>query len=82
MRDDGKRADAPSMSRAIQDRIGKELREMYADLLRQPLPENLVAPLRSIGDATSPERRLEQSVSGVSNSASTPPDALPDAKIA
>ena len=82
MMDDGKRANAPKMSRAIQDHIGQELREMYAELLRQALPENLVAPLRSTGDATSPERRFEQPVSGVSNAASAPPDALPDTKIA
>jgi hypothetical protein len=82
MRDKGERANAPKMSRAIQDRIGKELREMYAELLRQPLPENLVAPLRSTDDARSSEQWLEQPVSNASNSASEPPNGLPDVKIA
>ena len=82
MMDDGKRGNAPKMSRAIQDHIGQELREMYAELLRQALPENLVAPLRSTGDGTGSVRRLEQPVSNASNSASAPPNALQDTKIA
>jgi hypothetical protein len=50
MGNDGERSHAPKMSRAIQDHIGRELREMYAELLRQQLPENLVAPLRAEGE--------------------------------
>jgi hypothetical protein len=85
MRDKDERANAPKMSRAVQDRIGKELREMYAELLRQALPENLIAPLRSTGDATIPERRLEQPVSTATTQPDTAcvhPDALPEVKIA
>jgi Anti-sigma factor NepR len=41
------RGDAPKITRAIQDRIGRELRDMYAELLRQPLPDNLIAPLHA-----------------------------------
>ncbi len=69
MTGDGERAKAPKMSRAIQDRIGKELREMYAELLRQPLPENLIAPLRPTDDAN---ERLERvvSITPASNSVS------------
>ena len=29
----------PSLDRGVQDRIGRELRAMYADLERQPIPQ-------------------------------------------
>jgi hypothetical protein len=62
------RANAPTMTREIQHWIGKELRDMYAELLRQPLPENLVASLRAhelksqdhAGDEAAPDRLLPQ----------------------
>jgi hypothetical protein len=36
------------INRPIQDKIGRELRALYEELLRQPLPEHLIAPLRSL----------------------------------
>ena len=45
----------PRIDRAIQDKIGRELRAMYEELLRQPLPEHLTAPLRT--SAKEDERR-------------------------
>ena len=35
----------PRLDRVAQDRIGRELRAMYDELLRQPLPANLMALL-------------------------------------
>jgi hypothetical protein len=32
----------PTLDRTSQDRIGRELRAMYADLERQPLPQRLL----------------------------------------
>jgi Anti-sigma factor NepR len=40
------------LERAAQDRIGRQLRTMYSALVRQPLPEKLLATLRAIDDAT------------------------------
>jgi phosphoglycolate phosphatase-like HAD superfamily hydrolase len=62
------RANAPTMTREVQHWIGKELRDMYAELLRQPLPESLVASLRArelksqdhAGDEAPPDRLLPQ----------------------
>jgi hypothetical protein len=48
------------MDRAIQDKIGRELRALYEDLLRQPLPENLTAPLRAIDEVQSSQQRLRE----------------------
>jgi Anti-sigma factor NepR len=50
MSDGNGREPNPKIGRAIQDQIGRELRAMYEELLRQPLPEHLVAPLRASSD--------------------------------
>jgi hypothetical protein len=50
----------PKIDRAIQDKIGRELRAMYEELLRQPLPENLTAPLRAIDEVQSSRQRLKE----------------------
>jgi hypothetical protein len=60
MTDQNGRDIRPKIDRAIQDRIGRELRAMYEDLLRQPLPENLTAPLRAIDEVQSSRRRLQE----------------------
>jgi hypothetical protein len=84
-------ANKPKMTRAVQDRIGRELREMYAELLKQPLPENLVAPLRAPDEPTA-RQRLEDALSvmrgengtiGASSSQVVPPPPdVPEAKSA
>jgi Anti-sigma factor NepR len=58
-------ADGPKMSRAVQDRIGRELRAMYEELLKQPLPEDLIAPLRAPTELQTPVERLESAISGM-----------------
>jgi hypothetical protein len=35
----------------LQDRIGRQLREMYSDLMEQPLPARLAALLRQLESA-------------------------------
>ena len=50
------------ISRAIQDKIGRELREMYAELLKQPLPEKLLAPLRALDEVQSSRKRLKETL--------------------
>jgi Anti-sigma factor NepR len=52
----------PTIGRANQDKIGRALRAMYEDLLHQPLPENLTAPLRAIDEVQSSRQRLEQAL--------------------
>jgi hypothetical protein len=71
------RTNAPIMSRAVQDRIGHELRQMYAELLRQPLPENLVASLRASAEQQTARQRLGDPVAAMDreNAPSTPPRA-------
>jgi hypothetical protein len=46
-----KRSSKAQVERAAQDRIGRQLRTMYSALVRQPLPEKLLATLRAIDDA-------------------------------
>ena len=64
----------PKMTRAVQDRIGRELRAMYEELLNQPLPENLIAPLRAPTRLLAPLERLE---SAISERRSSPPLSRP-----
>jgi flagellin-specific chaperone FliS len=52
----------PMIDRAIQDKIGRELRAMYEELLRQPLPENLTAPLRALDEVHSSRKRLKEAL--------------------
>jgi hypothetical protein len=39
------------VGRAAQDRIGHQLRSMYSALVRQPIPDKLLATLRAIEEA-------------------------------
>jgi Anti-sigma factor NepR len=48
MSDDPKRQPEAQIGRAAQDRIGRQLRAMYSELIRQPLPERLLSTLNSI----------------------------------
>jgi len=38
----------PTLDRTVQDRIGHELRAMYADLERQPIPERFLELLNRL----------------------------------
>jgi hypothetical protein len=60
MTDQTGRETKPRIDRVIQDKIGRELRAMYEELLRQPLPENLTAPLRAIEEVQSSQQRLRE----------------------
>ena len=40
----------PFLDRSAQDRIGRELRAMYSDLERQPIPQRLLDLLRKLGE--------------------------------
>jgi paraquat-inducible protein B len=55
----------PTIGRASQDKIGRALRAIYEELLHQPLPENLTAPLRAIDEVQSSRERLEQALQGM-----------------
>jgi hypothetical protein len=52
----------PKIDRAVQDKIGRELRAMYEELLRQPLPENLTAPLRAYDEVQTARQRLNEAI--------------------
>jgi hypothetical protein len=41
----------PTLGPDVRDRIGTELRAMYAALAREPVPERFVAFLRQLGSA-------------------------------
>jgi Anti-sigma factor NepR len=40
----------PTLDRTTQDRIGRELRAMYADLERQPIPQRLLDLMGKLTD--------------------------------
>jgi hypothetical protein len=46
-------ARAPKLDRAIQDRIGRELRAMYAGLVTQPVPDRLLALIYNLHQSPS-----------------------------
>jgi hypothetical protein len=69
--------------RAIRDKIGRELRAMYEDLLRQPVPENLTAPLRAIDEVQSSEHRFREPLKAVGGeSRAVPPSNVTPLRIA
>ena len=63
----------PKLDRGMQDRIGHELRAMYEELLKQPLPEKLTAPLQALQEPRSPQEELKEAVAGMRQP--TPKDA-------
>jgi hypothetical protein len=52
----------PTIDRAMQDKIGQELRAMYEELLKQPLPEKLTAPLRALNEVQSSQEGLNEAI--------------------
>jgi hypothetical protein len=60
MSDTNRQEPRAKIGRAIQDQIGRELRAMYEELLRQPLPEHLVAPLRAPDDVQTAAKRAAE----------------------
>jgi Anti-sigma factor NepR len=48
----------PTLSRAIQEGLGRELREMYADIRREPLTDRLADLLRQLERKTPTLLRL------------------------
>jgi len=58
----------PTIDRVMQERIGQELRAMYEELLKQPLPEKLTAPLRALDNVQSPPERLNGAVEAMRRS--------------
>ena len=77
---------APRITRAIQDRIGRQLGDMYAELLQQPVPDNLIAPLRASAEP-SPCEVLEGAAAVLRSESPAASDAtlmasLPKAKSA
>ena len=52
----------PKIDRPMQDKIGQELRAMYEELLRQPLPKKLTAPLRALNEVQSSQEALNDTI--------------------
>jgi hypothetical protein len=48
----------PALSRAIQERLGRELREMYAEVQREPLTDRLADLLKQLERKTPTILRL------------------------
>jgi len=51
-----------TIGRHAQDRIGRELRAMYSEVLREPLPEDLLSVLQAFQDAETAQQRLQKAV--------------------
>jgi hypothetical protein len=60
MSSESKNPRVPLFERTAQDRIGCQLQAMYADLVRQPIPEKLLATLRAFSKAEEAHERLAQ----------------------
>jgi hypothetical protein len=60
-----KRVSTPTIGRQAQDRIGRELRVMYAEAVTQPLPDQLFALLQAFEDAEAAQRRLREAVAAL-----------------
>ncbi len=52
----------PKIDRPMQDKIGQELRAMYEELLRQPLPDKLTSALRALNDVQSSQESLNDAI--------------------
>ena len=57
-----KQVSSATIGRHAQDRIGRELRAMYAEMLTQPLPGELIALLDAFEDAETAQARLRTAV--------------------
>ena len=51
------RLSVPQLDRGLQDRIGRDLRGMYAELLRQPIPDRILDLVARLG--RTPRRTLQ-----------------------
>jgi hypothetical protein len=56
------RISTPTIGRHAQDRIGRELRIIYADHLAEPPPAELLALLWAFEDAEAAQRRLQEAI--------------------
>ena len=52
----------PTIGRQAQDKIGRELRVMYSEVLREPLPAELLSVLQAFEDARAAQQRLQHAV--------------------
>ena len=52
----------PTIGRHAQDRIGRELRAMYDEVLREPLPEDLASVVRALQETEVAKHRLKAAV--------------------
>ena len=66
----------PKIDRALQDKIGQELRAMYEELLKQPLPEKLTAPLRALDEVRSSHEGLTEAIEAMRSQTSTDTEEL------
>ena len=62
MSDSKRRKAQPTIGRHAQDKIGRELRAMYGELVEQPLPDEVSALLGALDEFESARHRLKQSV--------------------
>jgi flagellin-specific chaperone FliS len=49
-----------NIGRAIRAKIGRELRTLYQDLVRERLPENLLARVRALDEVLSSRQRVKE----------------------
>jgi Anti-sigma factor NepR len=75
--DSKRRESQPTIGRHAQDRIGRELRAMYGDLVEQPLPDEVSALLGALDDFETARQRLNQSVQTLRASAAVAVPARP-----
>ena len=62
MNDDPKPHRKAEIGRAAQDLIGRQLRAMYSELVRQPLPNRLLTTLNAIRVAEQDLNRSEEQI--------------------
>jgi Anti-sigma factor NepR len=64
----------PKIDRVMQNKIGQELRAMYEELLKQPLPEKLTAPLRTLDEVQSSNQGLTEAIDPMRHQTTTDPE--------
>jgi Anti-sigma factor NepR len=64
----------PKIDRIMQNKIGQELRAMYEELLKQPLPEKLTAPLRALDEGQSSNQGLTEAIDPMRHQTTTNPE--------
>ena len=58
-------------NKAIQDRIGEQLRIMYDDTATQGLPDRFIEQLKKLDDSVVPDKGFEPLTNGLQNRCST-----------